>query len=369
MTLTEAVNPIVRNSLAGQTEAALLAGIRSGQWKDSLPGVRMLCRTLHISPPTLQVATSGLIKQGVLISRGPRRRLEINPKWGQRAGAAKQPVAKLARVLCLTEANLPQLSHLLLELLAMLRLESPNWDFRHHVVPISGAKAARQQWQRLLDTEQPDAIIAFRGGEVFARWCVAKSVPTLFIGGAPGDTPIPAVGVDTIKPISELVAEFVRLGHRHICMPMFGVFPQTEERQRQAFRDAMELAGLPFDPMWHTPSAAQKDPDVVMNALTRISRTQVPTALIVMTWVEFVAINSFLQSRRLRIGTDVSVALLGSDDSLEWFRPKLSYFDYSMHKVARHARQIINKGCPASAGRFILSGKLVRGESIVPPPG
>lgn len=363
------MNPIVRSSLAGQTEAALLAGIRSGQWKDSLPGVRMLCKTLHISPPTLQVATSNLLKQGVLISRGPRRRLEINPKWGRRSGSAKSPGTKLARVLCLTEANLPQMSHLLLELLAMLRLESPNWDFRHHVVPISGAKAARQQWQRLLDTEQPDAIIAFRGGEVFARWCVAKSVPTVFIGGAPGDTPIPAVGVDTIKPISELVTEFVRLGHRHICMPMFGVFPQTEERQRQAFREAMELAGLPFDPLWHTPSAAQKDPDVVINTLTRISRTRMPTALIVMTWVEFVAINSFLQSHRLRVGTEVSVCLLGSDDSLEWHRPQLSYIDYPMGQVVRQVRQLINKGCPAGVGRVIVGGKLVRGESITRPPG
>ena len=71
------MNPIERTSLVDRTASALLAGLRAGQWTGLLPGVRVLCAALGVSPPTLQAATARLVEQGVLVSRGSRRKLEI----------------------------------------------------------------------------------------------------------------------------------------------------------------------------------------------------------------------------------------------------------------------------------------------------
>lgn len=69
------MDPIKRISAVDAVEAALLDGLCDGLWKGTMPGIRLLSKSLEVSPPTVQAALARLIETGVLSSQGERRRL------------------------------------------------------------------------------------------------------------------------------------------------------------------------------------------------------------------------------------------------------------------------------------------------------
>jgi DNA-binding LacI/PurR family transcriptional regulator len=363
------MNPIERSSLVDRTAAALLASLRAGQWTGLLPGVRVLCAALKVSPPTLQAATARLVDQGVLISRGSRRKLEIA------AGpAARKPPAGTGprsqahkRVLCLTDDTLEQMGHLRLEILTQLRVRHRHWDLRHRVFNYGSARVPHRHWDEVLRTEHPDHLIVFGGNPVVAQWAKSRGVPVVFIGGDALPEKIPTVGFTPMTMVPEAVKELLRLGHRDICLPMFGLFPRLEEAQRAAFRTLLEAAGITFDPAWHTPSSPHNSADIVTNAMIAVAARAMPTAIIAMTWNEFVSIHCFLSRCRLRIPEDVSVIVLRGSASMEWFRPSLTRFAMSAASACRIVQRWIDDAPPADPQVIGVSGKLIHGESTAPP--
>ena len=363
------MNPIERTSLVDRTAAALLSSLRAGQWTGLLPGVRVLCAALKVSPPTLQAATARLVEQGVLVSRGSRRKLEIaagtaHRKQPARTGAKSQ---MQKRVLCLTDDTLEQMSHLRLEILTQLRVRHRHWDVRHRVLNYTTARVPHRHWDEVLRTEHPDHLLVFGGNPVVAQWAKSRGVPVAFIGGDALPEKVPTVGFTPMTMVPEAVAELLRLGHRDICLPMFGLFPRLEEAQRAAFRAQLEAAGITFDPAWHTPSSPQTSADIVTNAMTAVAAKTMPTAIIAMTWNEFVSIHCFLSRHRMRIPEDVSVIVLRGSASLEWFRPSLSYFSLSAASACRIVQRWIDDGPSADNPIVGVSGKLIHGESTAPP--
>lgn len=362
------MDPVIRSSMVDRTEAALMAGIRNGVWNDTMPGVRTLCRTFKVSPPTLQAATGRLLTAGVLLSDGPRRRLRISKSWSREEKKEGPVAAKRRRVLFLSGDPFPDMPHSLLEVFSGFRLECPDWDVRLQNLSFEDAKVPRRQWDRLIRTEEPDALVVFKGNAVIGRWAAKRKLKTVFIGGDSGGLPIPTIGMVARELIRDAIVEFARHGHRHICMPVIGVFPRLQEGLGRAMAEEMERVGLPFDVSWNMPTSTQRDPDILLNILTRVSKVRMPTALIAMTWSEFVTIQSFLNTRRLAIPDDVSVMVLSSSSALRWVRPKLAHFAHGLGRVARTVRGWIDKDFPTDFTPVGLPVQLVHGESIGPPP-
>lgn len=363
------MNPIERTSLVDRTAAALLAALHAGQWTGLLPGVRVLCAALKVSPPTLQAATARLVEQGALVSRGSRRKLEIVAGFAGRKnpGGAGGKSQMQKRVLCLTDDTLEQMGHLRLEILTQLRVRHRHWDVRHRVFNYKEARVPHRHWDEVLRTELPDHLIVFGGNPVVAQWAKSRGVQVVFIGGDSLPEKVPTVGFAPLTMVPEAVKELLRLGHRDICLPMFGLFPRLEDAQRAAFRALLEEAGVSFDPEWHTPSSPQTSADIVTNAMTGVAAKAVPTAIIAMTWNEFVSIHCFLSRHRLRIPQDVSVIVLRGSASMEWFRPALTHFAMSAASACRIVQRWIDDGSNEDAPVVGVSGKLVRGESTAAP--
>ena len=362
------MDPVERSSLVDRTEAVLLSGIRDGVWADTLPGVRLLSETLKVSPPTLQAATKRLLDRGVLISDGPRRRLRISEEAVRFEAPERDPEGDgRKRILCLSSVPLEQMAHTRLEMLTGLQLECPHWDLRQRVLPFTDARSPRRQWDRLLATEDPDALIVFGGREAIAAWIERRGLRAVFIGGDAGPHPIPAVGMDARGLLRKALAELIRHGHREICMPILGVFDRLQDALRETFAEEMAAAGLPFDPAWNTPVAPQHEPDLLLNTLHRVCRAAVPTAFIPMSWDEFVLIQSFLSRQRLVIPEDVSVILLSPGGSLNWFHPPVTHFTHGISRVAGIVRGWIDSGFPTDFTPIPVPTQLVQGGSVAPP--
>lgn len=363
------MEPIERPSLVDRTAAALLTELRSGRWKGFLPGVRVLCAALKVSPPTLLAATGRLVDQGVLVSRGARRKLEIVVP-GRKAPAARTAggasTLKTRRILCLTHDPLECLTHARLEMLTQLSMRK-HWDVRHRVIPFEEARAPHRQWDHLLQAESPDHLVVFKGTPVVAAWACARGIPAVFIGGYQGEHPVPVVGL-ALRPIMrDSVEMLLRLGHQDICMPLLGLFPEMQEKLRDDFRKIMVAAGHPFDPAWHTPASPQRNADVVWNTLTAVFARRVPTAILCQQSDEPAVIQSFLVRHQLRIPEDISIIGLSGGPLCDWFRPRLTHFIGNPAGMIRRVQAWIDRGFPGTAVTEAVTPRMVPGGSVGPP--
>ena len=358
------MNPVERRSLVDKTEESLLKALRSGQWKSTLPGVRMLSKVLQVSNPTLQAATARLLDRGILISKGPRRRLAISSDALGKIEKEPQAAEKRRRVLFLIDTPLSEVPHRTLEILSLLWMENQKWDIREHVLPFRDARRPRRQWDRLLETEQPDNLVLFNSNPALAQWAKKHKLPTIIIGGTAGGLPIPTIGSTPIPIVKEAINELARCGHSKICMPMLGIFPALRDQVIKTFQSTMEENGLHFEEKWNTPHSQMRSADVLANLLTRVFSRRVPTAIIAMTWVELVTIESFLRENGLTIPRDVSIILLMESATVKWFRPALSVFRHSVKRVSHTVQRWIEEGPPDADIVVRVPGRLIRGESV-----
>ncbi|MEI7957344.1 MAG: substrate-binding domain-containing protein, partial [Verrucomicrobiota bacterium] len=255
-----------------------------------------------------------------------------------------------------------------LEFLSHLRTWLPQMDLRYHGVTFDGSRKPRSAWDRLVELEQPDQMLVMEGSLDLAKWAAAGRVPTVFLGGNPADTGIPTVGVHAGEAIADMLTELLAMGHERICLLMLGRNPDFVAGMRNLFRRVFDEAGKTFVPTYHVPAVVASDPEVVWSVMAQLVATRVPTALIFFMWDEFLAAQCFLAAKGLRIPTDVSVVLLGGGESNLWYRPKLTYFAYPSERAAELAAHWIEDGPPTGKSTVSLPLKLVRGESVAPPP-
>ena len=240
-------------------------------------------------------------------------------------------------------------------------------DLRYHGVTLDGSRKPRQAWERLLELEQPDRMLILEGTVDIANWAAGRHVPTVFLGGTPGDTGIPMLGVHAGAAIREILTELIGMGHQRICLPVFARNEGFETGLRRVIGEVFAEAGLPFVPSYHVPALTATDPEIVWSVMAQLMVPTPPTALIFFMWDEFLAAQCFLNARGLRIPGDVSVVLLGGGEFNQWYRPKLTHFIYPTMRAAEQVARWFEDGPPSGKTTVSLPLKLVPGDSVAPP--
>jgi DNA-binding LacI/PurR family transcriptional regulator len=358
------MNPILKKSVTALARESIQNALVEGRWSGRIPSTRMLCETLQISPHTLGKALESLVADGVLVSDGPKRRLRV-------AGSANPPPLPeppARKVLCLGRDPLHLMPRIGLEFLSHLRGWLPGMDLRYHGVSFDKCRKPRRAWIRLLELERPDHLLVLEGSEEAAEWAAACGVPAVFLGGALGKAVIPAVGAGPGRLMQLVLGELIAMGHQRICMPLFGQNAVFAGALRERFSDVFAAAGLPFLPNYHVPAAASIAPDVVTRVMDKLAATKMPTALIFLMWEEFLTAQCHFLAHGLRIPEKISVVLMAGGDFSSWYRPTLTHLVYPAEEAAKTVAQWIADGPPAANSMVMLPMRLVRGDSVAPPP-
>jgi DNA-binding LacI/PurR family transcriptional regulator len=328
----------------------------------------MLCESLQVSAHTLGVALAGLVAEGVLASDGPRRRLRIAQPPPALPPALPAPEPATHRVLCLSREPLHEMPRMGLEFLSYLRTWLPQMDLRHHPVTFDGSRKPRKAWDKLLELERPQHLLVIEGSHDLAQWASARGVKTVFLGGETRDTGIPMVGGAIGHLLLNLLDELIALGHHRICLPLLGRNAGFAESLRRLAGQAMAKADLPLIPSYHLPTAAGDGPDVMWRVLDDLAAAAMPTAMIFLMWDQFLAAHCYFSARNLHIPADISAVLIGGGSSNSWFRPRLTHSVYPAADAAEIVARWISEGLPAENTTIHLPMKIVRGESVAPPP-
>lgn len=315
----------------------MIAGRRIGE---PMPSLRAIALNLGVSVPSVSKAFQILEREGILSSCGERCRWLIRalPKSSRRKLALKTKAGagRTKRLLYLTSQPMNEWLTHSVEVYADIVsvMSSKEWEVVHRVMPFQDAKSPRKIWDELLDQEAPDVIVALMGTPVLASWAVGHSVPTLFLGGVCEPYSLPMVKVSLSGLLEELVRKLIDLGHRHVVMPLCGRTPTFIENMKSSLRAGI-ASRRSSDAEFHALVSPYSTPEVLYDVLKKHWRHHRPDAMILLDWREFVAASSFFRDSKILIPEDISVALMSFDNSMDWYLPKLSHYEFSNMKLAK----------------------------------
>lgn len=368
---------IQKESLVESVAAELGEQIRSGEIGPSLPGVRMLARTLDVSVPTVCRALHGLADEGILENGGDRRRWKVKsgilPKKKKPTPAARKSTtinsAKSSpkRLLFLTARPLGMEKHSGVEVFAELLdiLAPKGWEVTYCVEKFTSAKSPRRAWDEIVRMTRPDAMIVLLGTSVVAEWSKKVGIRTLFLRGDTGDSGVPILKIRIRTMLRQTLSHLFESGHRKILMPLCERLPAFVKSCRDVAMETALAAGI--DAKCVTlPETSYSRPEVLVNLLRRHWRRQVPDAMVFLDWREFVAASCFFHEAGIVIPRDLSVILLSQNPDMDWHLPSITHLHHPVRTLAKISARWVTSGNsgPAILPVTEVKAKWVEGKSV-----
>ncbi|MGC4013041.1 MAG: GntR family transcriptional regulator [Luteolibacter sp.] len=359
-----------RALLVEETTVHLRRQIASGGFASELPSCRELAKSLQVSVPTVLSALERLVEEELVIRGKPRRPYRL----GAAARTSIKSTPRRPVILVISPKPVGEFDANSRSAVDRVMLEcvQHGWEFQHRLMVYAGATRPSPRWDEILDEVRPTQMVALAGNEVLAEWAAQRGVPTLFVGGAPGKTPVVAIGVSLRARVEGALEKLLALGHRHICMPVCGLQDYLTEPVRRQFADTLATKGIPFVPTYHVPVSPSRGPTVVPSLLLKIFAARIPTAMIFVEWIDFVSTSALLANRGLAFGRDVMGIVLTYDSQLEWFHPRPAHFRLPLQRLERIlAEWLKNPGAPRfrKGGLMLQPCRFYDGDSFRGPLG
>jgi LacI family transcriptional regulator len=193
----------------------------------------------------------------------------------------------------------------------------------------------------------------------------ARAIPTVITMRRIPGSPLPYVGPDNRAGGREAVEHLIALGHRRIAF-LGGYASMTTQQERlEGYRDALDGAGLPYDPAMIFESMPTRDGG--REGLAKALGTErPPTAFFCYNDIVAMGATRALSMRGIRPGADVAV--VGFDDiaEAEHNAPPLTTVNADTREMGARAAQsllaIIQGGDPSSLS-YTGQARLVVRES------
>ena len=348
----------VFQSLSGQVAETLKAGMLNGRWRGALPGRHRLAAELGVSHRTVWEATRRLEREGWLVSQGSGRRCRIVLPKGEK------PRRKL-RVRILPYDRESRLLPYVLDMIDLLRMAGFAVDYSLKTQADLGMDAARVA--RFVTKTPADAWVVIGGSREVLEWFSKEDVPVLALFGRAFGLPISATGPRMAPALQVAVRRLVELGHRRIVMM------SREERRKpypaaieQLFLDELNAHGIATGG-YHLPDW-EDTADGFRERLDTLFLHTPPTALIFGEVRLFTAAQQHLARRGIHAPEDISLISGGTDPSLSWCKPTVSFFSWDTQPVIKRVVRWVKNVADGKEDRrqVLFEGEFVEGDTMGP---
>src|ERR671931_279793 len=150
-----------------------------------------------------------------------------------------------------------------------------------------------------------------------------------------------AYQVDGVAGARRLVDHLIGLGHRRIGMITESAEVSTARDRLRGYREALESAGLGFDPELVAPSSTI-DPDVACKAtLGLLARPAPPTAIFAVNNIAVVGVVEGARQRRLEIPSDLALVCFDDIEHVSRLYPFLTVMAQPAETFGTIATQLL----------------------------
>jgi DNA-binding LacI/PurR family transcriptional regulator len=355
-----------RITLVSQTAEALRQEIAAGNWRDHLPGERVLAGQLQIARVTLRTAIQQLRREGLIQIAGQRYRV-------RKPTAARAPRGRSRIVAFLTPMPLHLFPLFKLSELAELQRRMQDAGLKLDIVVeprlAEADNPAARLRQLVADTDAACWVLSSCHASI-QRWFMEQPVPAIVTGTRHEGILLPAVDFDNRAIARHAAGTLLARGHRRVALmlPDSGLAGDraTEQGYREAFVRGRHADAEPA--VWFHDGTAGGIGRALNPFETGRER---PTAVLVSHVQHVLAVLTRLLTQGVRVPRDVSLLCLRSDPDLSFLAPSIACYDTDPDIFAqRLARQTIQLATTGSLRirQTLIVGRLRPGGSLETPP-
>lgn len=341
-----------KKTIPEQFADRLLSDIVQGKFGALLPSVRELVERYKLNPVSIHKGVTILVEQGVLVSRGPRRRLAI----AQRP-ASKEPCGcKLRGVPCcrpliFVGADPSEMNSTLMMATNDIQQASRANGGGCMTVALGGlSPGAKAEVVKaaLLEHKPSHVLLLYCDQEVY-EWVARRQVKVALMGGTIVSRKVEVLSADLSLLACAAFEDLQALGHRRFRLVMLGRTATAAEKRRLeefSFGQGVDAQGV-FEGSLDLPA---------MSAALASALQAGVTAFAFPRPEDFVLAKAYFDTVGVRIPADISVVMLlsGPYDFMQARQPAhfkitkeaivslvLGWFEFGENRSERCTREII----------------------------
>lgn len=330
--------------------------ILNGKLVGKMPGVKQLVQSLGVNSDAVSHAITILEHRGLLINRGSRR----SPLIVQPTTTIAQPSLKI-QILPYGESS--AWTHQLIEI--RRKLEHAGYATEFSDKTLYDLKMDPLLVKKHVENTAADAWLIISASKPVIQWFASQPVPAFALYGQLDGIPIAGAGPQKSLLMEPIVRNLVQLGHRRITMLCRedSRLPQPGAVQK-AFLAALELHGIQSG-AYHLPNWGDTREEL-HKGLNQLFQFTPPTALICSYSLLYLAAQTHLSNRGLRIPDDVSMICLDLEQNLAWSKPLITHIAWDdrplIRRIVRWAGNVASH--KEDRAPFPIQAKLVKGGSV-----
>ncbi len=310
---------------AEQVAAHLQEEVRQQSWGGKMPGAKALALELGVNHKTVKAALALLVRDGVLVGQGARRRHQIHPSDVMHS----EQKLRVAILVCdppdKSVAYMVEMQHLLMEA-----------GHRSFFAPGSLVELGMnvRRVARMVEKTEADAWIVCSGSREVLEWFSAQPLPAFALFGRRRRVTIAGSGPDHMPALLAATRRLIELGHKRIVLLEREGRRAGEQGQveRTVFTE-MEAHGLSTGP-YNLPEWGDT-PQELRRCLDTLFKFTAPTALIIDEAFLFTAVQQHLARRGILAPEHVSLVCIDSDPTFAWCEPSIAHIRWDTSPVVR----------------------------------
>ena len=330
----------------------------------TLPGVRTLAPRYNVSRKTVERALAYFEELGILAPAEGGRKRQIHNARLRKVASSKGNMSANRILFVSVVFKEIQTSHLVKHIFENFRELCEKSGF--FLSPFDAARASPSKLKTLLAELRPRGAIVHGSGNPALNAVLALDIPA--IGVAMRDSRLPCFFHRNGYLDAWLHAR--AMGHSRVAMPVVMGAEAVYEEFASELKQLADRGGFAFNPVFNFPKVQTATVEEYHDLLDRLFRHTPPTCLVLDDLSHYLAASSFLQQRRLRTPSDVSIILLTQDPLLADILPSIAHnIRYDPNGLARAfatLREQMNG--LRSHEQVVLSARWVPGDSLAPPP-
>lgn len=338
-------------SHAEQLASYLRMEILRGRWRDEMPGVSRLEAELGVNHTTLGQALRLLEGEGILESKGDRRRRRII------IPESREPTTMRVGIFLYEPADryaydVVRLQH---------HLMAAGYPVRIPPETLTDLDMNAERVAKVCKRTTTDAWVVLSASHSVLEWFAHQSVPTIaFFGQSSPDLPIAAMRPRRDKIISSLMQRLVKSGHRRIVGLSRSGIPW--------FRNELEANGIPAGE-YNFPKIP-KGKFGIQRCLNSLFAVTPPTAMLIGESVVFYAVQSHLARHGILAPEQVSLICSDPDPGFGLCSPSIAHIRWDCDAAVRRTMRWLENTRRGKTDQrmYLVPSNFVDGGTIGPAP-
>lgn len=341
-----------KKTIPEQFADRLLSDIVQGKFGALLPSVRELVERYKLNPVSIHKGVKILVEQGVLVSRGPRRRLAIaqRPASKEPCGC-KLPGVPCCRPLIFVGADPSEMNSTLMMATNDIQQASRANGGGCMTVALGGlSPGAKAEVVKaaLLEHKPSHVLLLYCDQEVY-EWVARRQVKVALMGGTIVSRKVEVLSADLSLLACAAFEDLQALGHRRFRLVMLGRPADRAEKLRLeefSIAQGVDAQGV-FDGTLDLPSMSRVLADSLQAGVTAFAFPRPE---------EFVLAKAYFDTVGVKVPADVSVVMLlsGPYDFMQAKQPAhfkiskeaiislvLGWFEFGENRSERCTRDVI----------------------------